>query len=488
MDAKVHQNEANGFVKLSWIERIGFGGGDFAQNLIFGTVGSQLLFYLTTVYGLSAAAGTLIFFIVRWINVFWDPFVGAYVDKHHPKWGKYRSYLITMALPMTVLAALLFYPNEAVRGNFWFAMIVYLVLELIYSFVNIPYGALNSSLTRDVSEVSKLTTTRMTMANIGNLLVYTFLPFFVQMAAPNPELKDTGFFGVKLMLGDWTAHNAGSAWFKVMSIYMVLGFLFMLGAFFTTKERVLPDEEATEAVKYSDLWHEFLHNRPLRVLGFFFLIGFTFMFFGNTANNYFLQYNLNHASWTATLGLIGSIPGIALMPFVPWLHRKIGKLNVFYTALGAYILGLLFLFAWNAVPALHDSLPWALVGTFLRSAGMGIATGYMWALVPEVVAYGEWQSGKRVAAIINALLGLMFKIGLALGGIIPGWILTATKFDGTAATQNNSALQGIIWSFVWFPIALAVLAMWIMSKYELSDTKVEQINLELAQRQTEKGV
>ena len=67
------------FAKLSWRERISYGAGDLAQNLIFGTVGSMLLFYLTTVYGISAAAGATIFLIVRWVNVFWDPWVGAFV-------------------------------------------------------------------------------------------------------------------------------------------------------------------------------------------------------------------------------------------------------------------------------------------------------------------------------------------------------------------------------------------------------------------------
>ena len=63
----------NEFAKLSWRERICYGAGDLAQNLIFGTIGSMLLFYLTTVFGISAAAGATIFLIVRWVNVFWDP-------------------------------------------------------------------------------------------------------------------------------------------------------------------------------------------------------------------------------------------------------------------------------------------------------------------------------------------------------------------------------------------------------------------------------
>ena len=63
----------NEFAKLSWRERICYGAGDLAQNLIFGTIGSMLLFYLTTVFGISAAAGATIFLIVRWSTFFGTP-------------------------------------------------------------------------------------------------------------------------------------------------------------------------------------------------------------------------------------------------------------------------------------------------------------------------------------------------------------------------------------------------------------------------------
>ena len=85
MDAKVQKDE---FAKLTLMDRISYGLGDFAQNLVFGTVGGFLLFFLTTVNGISAAAGATIFLVVRWINVVWDPWVGATVDKSHPKGGK----------------------------------------------------------------------------------------------------------------------------------------------------------------------------------------------------------------------------------------------------------------------------------------------------------------------------------------------------------------------------------------------------------------
>ncbi|GEO74722.1 Na+ xyloside symporter related transporter [Levilactobacillus namurensis DSM 19117] len=103
----------------------------------------------------------------------------------------------------------------------------------------------------------------------------------------------------------------------------------------------------------------------------------------------------------------------------------------------------------------------------------------MWSLVPEVVSYGEYKSKKRVAGIINSIMGLFYKIGLALGGIIPGYINAFFKFDGAKATQSAGALAGIQWSMIWLPIILAFVAMWVMSRYPLSDSEVDRINLEI---------
>lgn len=468
------------FAKLSWRERISFALGDFAQNLIFGTVGGFLLFYLTTVNGIATGIGATIFLVVRLINVVWDPFVGAFVDKRTFKSGKYRPYMVTFGIPLVILAAMLFFPIDAVRGNVPYAFLSYLATAMVYSFVNIPYGSLNASLTRDLNEVSILTTTRMTFANIGNLLVYTFFPVFVQLASPDRSMQDTGLFGLELNLGDYSSPDAGSAWFKIYAIYMVLGLIGLLATYFGVKERVVSDEKASQTVKYSDLFLELRRNKPLLVLAIFALVLFTLMFFGNTVWPYFMQYNIGHASWMGSVGLIGAIPGIFLAALWPKLHHLLGKKGFFYTFLGLFIVGQLMLWIWS-FDRFNDNTALGMIGRFLQQWGLTSATGYMWALVPEVVSYGEFTTKKRVAGIANAIMGLFFKIGLALGGVIPGYILAWTHFDGDSKlNQVASALTGIQWSFIWIPIILAVVAMYVMHKYPLSDAEVEKINRELA--------
>lgn len=469
-------DKSNKFAKLSTFERIAYGSGDLAQNLVFGTVGGFLLTYLTTVNGISAAAGATIFLIVKWSNVFWDPWVGAFIDKSKPtKQGKYRPYLLKFGIPLVILASLLFLPLESVRGSVIYAFLSYFATAMIYSFVNIPYGSLSASLTRDTEEIAKLTTTRMTMANIANLLVYTLFPLFVQLLAPHAELKNTGFFGIELQLGDYMSAAAGPAWFKVYAVYMVVGFAALMFSYAGIKERIIPTEEETQKVKYSDLIIELKRNRPLQILGLFFLIGFTFMFFGNTVWPFYLKYNIGHSEWIASIGLLGSIPGIFLVFLWPKLRRSIGKKNFFHLFLGIFVLGQLCLWVWQ-FDAFKDSPTLGYIGRFLQQWGLTSATGFMWALVPEVITFGEFKSKKRVAGIINALMGLFFKIGLALGGIIPSYINAVYGFDGSLAVQTGDALSGINISMIWAPIALAIVASLVMSRYPLSDTDIDHIN------------
>ena len=52
----MESNEAKGFYKLSWLQRIGFGAGDLAQNLIYQTICMYLLFFYTDVYVLGGEA------------------------------------------------------------------------------------------------------------------------------------------------------------------------------------------------------------------------------------------------------------------------------------------------------------------------------------------------------------------------------------------------------------------------------------------------
>lgn len=461
------KGESKGFYKLSWIQRIGFGSGDLAQNLIYQTVAQYLLIFYTNVFGLPAATAAVMFLIVRLIDVVWDPIVGTFVDKRNPKIGKYRSYLVLGGIPLTGFAILCFW--NGFSGSLLYAYITYVGLSMCYTLVNVPYGALNASLTRDTDEITKLTSVRMFLANLGGLAVAYGIPIIVKSLSPDGKINSP---------------ESGKAWFITMTIYALAGLALLIFSFTQTKERVVMDDKDMEHVKVSDLWTEFKRNRPLRILAFFFITAFAMMAIGNSAGSYYMIYNVHAPDMLPYFAALGSIPAFIFMPMVPAIKRAIGKKQMFYVFLSIAILGMAILYVVSVIPALKTKVWLVLTAQFIKSTGVIVATGYMWALVPEVISYGEYTTGRRISGIVNALTGIFFKAGMALGGVVPGFLLALVKFDEkNSVSQSPLVEQGILWLVAVIPALLLILAMFTISKYELEDDVIDRINMEIEQRQ-----
>ena len=378
------KGEANGFYKLSWLQRIGFGSGDMAQNLIYQTISIWLLFFYTNVYGLKPAVAAVMFLVVRLVDVLWDPIVGTLVDKSNPRWGKYRSWLILGGIPLVGLAILCFWSRF--NGSVIYAYITYVAMSMCYTLVNVPYGALNSSLTRDTDEITILTSTRMFMANLGGLVVKS-LPMVIAIFAPKVLNPESG-----KMEAVYNTPESASAWFVTMTIFALAGLVLLIFCFSQTKERVVMDEKESANVKVSDLWMEFVRNKPLRVLAFFFITAFAMMSVSNAADSYFMTSTIHANAFMTTVFMwLGTIPAFIFMPLVPAIKKKIGKKGMFYLFLGTAIVGMLLMYIFVSIPALKSQFWLLCVAQFIKSTGIITATGYMWALVPEVVSYGEYN-------------------------------------------------------------------------------------------------
>ena len=469
------ENAINGCYRLSWRERIGFCSGDLAQNLIYQTVSIWLLFYYNNVFGLDSDVVAVMFLVVRIIDVIWDPMVGAFVDKSHPRWGKYRSWLVMGGVPLAAFAMLCFW--NGFSGSLLYAYVTYIGLSMCFTLINVPYGALGSSLTRDTNEITILTSVRMVMANLAGLIIKT-LPLVIVIFAPRVLNEKTG-----QMEAVYNTPEAGRAWFITMSIFAITGLALLSISFVESKERIVMDKSETEGVKVSDLWMELVRNRPLRVLSFFFIIAFTSMSISNAADSYFMAFNMGATPFMTTAFMwLGTIPAFIFLPMVPAIKRRIGKNGMFRIFLGIAIAAMLLMYVSVSIPSLKACTPLIFVVQFVKSAGVLVATGYMWALVPEVVTYSEFASGRRVAGIVNALICIFMKAGMALGGVIPGLVLAWVGFEAGKPVQTLLAEQGILWLVTIVPAILFVLAIYVIGKYELTDEKMDEINAAVSKK------
>ena len=426
-----------------------------------------LLIYYTNVYGLDPSAAAFMFLVVRVVDLVWDPLVGTFADKHSPRFGKYRSYLLFAGVPLSGFAIMCFWNGYS--GSLLYAYVTYVGLSMLYTLINVPYGALNASLTRDTNEITILTSVRMLLANTGGLAVAYGIPVLLAKLSPDGKMNTAA---------------SSDAWLTTMTIYAVAGLALMLFCFSQTRERVVMGDDETADVRFSDLWTEFFRNRPLRILAFFFVTAFAMMAVGNSAGSYYMIYNIHaDAGQVANFMALGSVPAFIFMPMVPAIKRKVGKRAMFSIFLSVTIVGMVLLYVVSVVPATRANIWMVYAAQFVKSTGVIVATGYMWALVPEVISYGEYVNGKRISGIVNALTGIFYKAGMALGGVIPGMVLAFVGFDkGSESVQSPLAEQGILWLVAVISAALLVVALMIISRHELTDERIDEINREIERR------
>lgn len=434
---------------------------------MYQTISIYLLIYYTNVYGLDPSAAAFMFLVVRVVDLVWDPLVGTFVDKHSPRFGKYRSYLLFAGVPLSGFAIMCFWNGYS--GSLLYAYVTYVGLSMLYTLINVPYGALNASLIRDTNEITILTSVRMLLANTGGLAVAYGIPVLLAKLSPDGKMNTAA---------------SSDAWLTTMTIYAVAGLALMLFCFSQTRERVVMGDDETADVRLSDLWTEFFRNRPLCILAFFFVTAFAMMAVGNSAGSYYMIYNIHaDAGQVANFMALGSVPAFIFMPMVPAIKRKVGKRAMFSIFLSVAIVGMVLLYVISVVPALRANIWMVYAAQFVKSTGVIVATGYMWALVPEVISYGEYVNGKRISGIVNALTGIFYKAGMALGGVIPGMVLAFVGFDkGSESVQSPLAEQGILWLVAVIPAALLVVALMIISRYELTDERIDEINRVIERR------
>jgi len=131
------------------------------------------------------------------------------------------------------------------------------------------------------------------------------------------------------------------------------------------------------------------------------------------------------------------------------------------------------------VPA--ENITLVLIARFIGSCGIIVAGGFMWALIPETIEYGEYKTGKRLSGMIYAIIGFFFKFGLALGGIVPGFMLARFGYVANQV-QTPEALQGILLTTTLIPLLFLAVAFIDICFYGLDDARYHEIVTELESR------
>jgi len=166
--------------KIKLKEKIGYGFGDAASSMFWKLFGMYIMFFYTDVFGISAAVVGTMFLITRVGDAFIDPMIGIMSDRTNTRWGKFRPYLLWIAVPFGIIGVLTFTtPSYSLEGKIIYAYVTYSIMMIIYSLINVPYASLMGVMTADGKMRTTLATFRFIFAFGGSFLVLgLFQPLF----------------------------------------------------------------------------------------------------------------------------------------------------------------------------------------------------------------------------------------------------------------------------------------------------------------------
>lgn len=466
-------------MKIRLSEKIGYGLGDMSSSMFWKLFGAYLMIFYTDVFGISAAVVGTMFAVTRVWDSFFDPVVGAVADRTSSRWGRFRPYLLFLAVPFGVIGILTFLtPPFGQTGKIVYAFITYALMMMVYSAINVPYASLLGVMSPDPADRNTLATYRMTLAYLGSFLaLLLFMPLVNAFGGGNSGGP---------MLGWLTAPQAG--WLMAVGVIAVVCVLLFLGCFALTKERVRPVRQGKTSLK-TDL-RDLLHNRPWWILLGAGVASLVFNSIRDGATVYYFKYYVDETA-------VGSISFLGLPFVLSGLYLAVGQAaNILGVILAAPVSNRIgkqrtFMAAMAVASVLSVAFFWLgkdqLVPIFILQALISVCAGsifpLLWSMYADCADYSELQTGNRATGLIFSSSSMSQKFGWAFGTAITGWMLAQFGFQANAV-QSAETLQGIRMFLSLLPAAGAFLSLVFIYFYPLSEQKMRQITHELEEKRT----
>lgn len=431
---------------LKWYNKVGYGSGDVAGNVVYAFLTSFVMIYLTDTIGLaSGIVGTLIA-VSKLFDGFTDVFFGSMIDKTHSKLGKARPWMLYGYIGCAVTLVCCFAVPASLGKTAqyaWFFIAYTLLNGVFYTANNIAYSALTSLVTKNSKERVQMGSYRFIFAFSTSLLIQTITVGFVDMCG-----------------GD------AAAWRLVAIIYAVLGLAVNTISVLSVKE--IPEEKlndgaaANEEERYGliQAFHLLVKNKfYLMICGAYILQQLYSAMIG--AGIYYMSWVLKNKNLFGQFAWAVNIPLIIALIFTPTL---VGKWNGMYKLnLRGYIIAVIGR-AMVVVAGYMGSVPLMMVFTALAAFGQGPWQGDMNAVIASCSEYTYLTQGKRVDGTMYSCTSLGVKIGGGIGTALVGWLLEFSGYVGTNAVQPQSALNMMQFMYLWLPFIFNVLILLVLSR------------------------
>jgi GPH family glycoside/pentoside/hexuronide:cation symporter len=327
--------------------------------------------------------------------------MGIIADRTNTRWGKFRPYILWMALPYSVLAVLTFTtPDLGPTGKVIYAGITYFLLMTVFTAINLPYSSLGAVMTSDSYERAGLNSYRFIFAFIGQFIV------------TGSALSLAIYFG--------NGDNAKGYQYTLI-LFAIVSFVLFMITFKTTRERVSPPKEQTHNLK-KDLKNLF-KNRPWVILFFLGIISFIMFAMQNLSIAYYFKYYVGNEENVQLFNIIGTVALIAGIPFSKPLSKRFGKRNVYMAS--SLISGFFFIMLY--FPG-TENITLIYIFNILAKFTYAPAVPLLWTMLADAADYSEWKYGRRSTGLVFSAATFAQKAGWGIGGAVTGWLLALFQF------------------------------------------------------------
>ncbi|GMO41468.1 MAG: glycoside-pentoside-hexuronide (GPH):cation symporter [Treponemataceae bacterium] len=447
------QEETQGLVKerIKLREKLAFGLGDMASNVVWAGVGAFVTFYYTNSAGLAAAAVGTMFLVSRIFDGFSDIVMGLVIDRTKSRFGKARPWLLWMAVPFGIVGVLVFSvpTGWSPAAKLVYAYITYNLLStVVYTAINLPYGTMTALITDNSKDRTILSAFRMT----GTLICVIVVSMIVM-----PMVEGFG--------------SGPGAWQKTFGILSGAAVVLFLLCFLGTKERVGASTKKEDIAPINLAIGALLKNKYWYITVGISILGQMMTGFMGV-NVYYAKYWLGNEGLTGLLALSSTISMLIGLVSMPALSAKFGKRNMMLTgnivtAAGALIQS----FAPTSFAVVAG-------GNIIRGFGTSPLLALGFVMYADVIDYGEWKTGIRTEGLTYSASSFGAKVGAGLGAAVLGWALAFGKFDAALAVQDAPAMNAIRFVFIFLPMILCALNIILLIFYNL-DKELPAILAEL---------